>query len=389
MEKNNSVFSDKEELESLFDDLSEDLDTTDDEIEELSLMSDEEDDDEDNDNNDDDKDDPKVVKPSLFDDSEKEVIEDEEEKELLAQSYKGVLDTLIEKFEEFDVLEDHEERKSYTADEFIYVITENINNKSQTLAQNILDNAVAKLSPAVQKVVIGELNDVSLKELMQEASLLEELDSLPKNPTDIQKETLVRKYYLELAKEKNKDNQWVSNKIMKILKNDELDEEYDEAVSYLEEVINKKIEDKAKEKELKQLEKREFIKTHKQITNEILNEENIFGLKLSKEEKDNIANVLTSFVTRPKDSKEKLGITALIDTYIHSNQPKESYKKLVLMTLAAIKPDALIKKLKNASTTEVTKETHINLKTANRKTPISLTKTNKKKKQLNSVFDKD
>ena len=66
------------------------------------------------------------------------------------------------------------------------------------------------------------------------------------------------------------------------------------------------------------------------------------------------------------DNKEKLGLTALIDSYINSENPKETYKRLVLMTLAATAPDKLIQKLNIEADKKVTKESIRQLKTVSK-----------------------
>lgn len=118
-----------------------------------------------------------------------------------------------------------------------------------------------------------------------------------------------------------------------------------------------------------------------------MKEDNIFGLKLNKSEKEQIAQVLATFAVRPTDKKEKLGLTALIDSYIHSNNPKETYKRLALMSLAATAPDKLIEKLKNVGATESTEKTILTLKNRQR-TPNTVIEKNKNftNKPIGSVF---
>ena len=83
----------------------------------------------------------------------------------------------------------------------------------------------------------------------------------------------------------------------------------------------------------------------------------------TKEQKNKVATVLSSFLVRPTDNKEKLGLTAMIDNFIHNENPKESYKRLVLMTLAGIAPDEFVKNLTNQTEKKVTNDTVKKLKT--------------------------
>lgn len=118
-----------------------------------------------------------------------------------------------------------------------------------------------------------------------------------------------------------------------------------------------------------------------------MKEENIFGIKLTKAEKAQIANILASFQIRPSDKKEKLGITAMIDSLIHSDKPKEAYKRLALMALAGTTPDQFIERLKTSAETAVTKEIERKLKVAS-KSPIqnALVAEKKSNKQPGSIF---
>ena len=120
----------------------------------------------------------------------------------------------------------------------------------------------------------------------------------------------------------------------------------------------------------------------------MLNEENLFGISLSKDEKSQVGKILATFVTRPSDNKEKLGLTAMIDNLIHNKNPKESYKVLALMALAGSAPDKLLNKLKGSAETQVTKETVRKLRTANT-TSAGLAEIEKKeiKKLNNSIFN--
>ena len=53
----------------------------------------------------------------------------------------------------------------------------------------------------------------------------------------------------------------------------------------------------------------------------------------------------------------------MIDNFIHNDNPKESYKRLVLMTLAGIAPDEFVKNFTNQAEKKVTTETVKQLKT--------------------------
>ena len=119
--------------------------------------------------------------------------------------------------------------------------------------------------------------------------------------------------------------------------------------------------------------------------NEALKEDNIFGINLSKSKKEQVANVLSTFAVRPTDKKEKLGLTALIDSYIHSENPKETYKILALMSLAAVAPNELVDQLKISAEKKVANDTIKKLKVADKVTPLEESKKQSFKK-LGNIF---
>ena len=93
-----------------------------------------------------------------------------------------------------------------------------------------------------------------------------------------------------------------------------------------------------------------FKKYHAHYVNEALKEENIFDIKLTKTKKIKLLQFFLHFIVRPTDNKKtkKLGLTTMIDNFIHNDNPKESYKRLVLMTLRDCS-DEFVKKLYKSS----------------------------------------
>lgn len=150
--------------------------------------------------------------------------------------------------------------------------------------------------------------------------------------------------------------------------------------------MDKKQKEKQEEIIKQKQEKEQFKKYHSYYVGEALKEENIFGLKLTKPEKEQVATVLSSFAVRPTDNKEKLGLTALIDSYINSENPKETYKRLVLMTLAATAPDKLIQKLNIEADKKVTKESIRQLKTVSKETTALDTSKKQTIKKPGNIF---
>lgn len=308
--------------------------------------------------------------PSLFE--EKTIEEDTDtETKTESSSFGEAIQLLIKSNDEFLVYEGDEEGKTdYTPEQFVDLYQQNLKVQSEKMAETILEQAIFQLSPTMQKVLAGEFKGVNISDLVKELSDYQEIEKLPENPTPEEKEKIVRLYYNRLAKEKNKDAEWASKQVEKIIDRDELESEFEDAKAE----ISQDLENKQKEKEqaivLKQKEKEDFKKYHTYFVNEALKEDNLFGINLSKSKKEQVANVLSTFAVRPTDKKEKLGLTALIDSYIHSENPKETYKILALMSLAAVAPNELVEQLKVSAEKKVTNETIKKLKVADKVTPL-------------------
>ena len=308
--------------------------------------------------------------PSLFE--EKTIEEDTDtETKTESSSFGEAIQLLIKSNDEFLVYEGDEEGKTdYTPEQFVDLYQQNLKVQSEKMAETILEQAIFQLSPTMQKVLAGEFKGVNISDLVKELSDYQEIEKLPENPTPEEKEKIVRLYYNRLAKEKNKDAEWASKQVEKIIDRDELESEFEDAKAE----ISQDLENKQKEKEqaivLKQKEKEDFKKYHTYFVNEALKEDNLFGINLSKSKKEQVANVLSTFAVRPTDKKEKLGLTALIDSYIHSENPKETYKILALMSLAAVAPNELVEQLKVSAEKKVTGETIKKLKVADKVTPL-------------------
>jgi len=308
--------------------------------------------------------------PSLFEEKNSEEDTDTETK-IESSSFGEAIQLLIKSNDEFLVYEGDEEGKTdYTPEQFVDLYQQNLKVQSEKIAETILEQAISQLSPTMQKVLVGEFKGVNISDLVKELSDYQEIEKLPENPTPEEKEKIVRLYYNRLAKEKNKDAEWASKQVEKIIDRDELESEFEDAKAE----ISQDLENKQKEKEqaiaLKQKEKEDFKKYHTYFVNEALKEDNLFGINLSKSKKEQVANVLSTFAVRPTDKKEKLGLTALIDSYIHSENPKETYKILALMSLAAVAPDELVEQLKVSAEKKVTNETIKKLKVADKVTPL-------------------
>jgi len=308
--------------------------------------------------------------PSLFEEKNSEEDTDTETK-IESSSFGEAIQLLIKSNDEFLVYEGDEEGKTdYTPEQFVDLYQQNLKVQSEKIAETILEQAISQLSPTMQKVLAGEFKGVNISDLVKELSDYQEIEKLPENPTPEEKEKIVRLYYNRLAKEKNKDAEWASKQVEKIIDRDELESEFEDAKAE----ISQDLENKQKEKEqaiaLKQKEKEDFKKYHTYFVNEALKEDNLFGINLSKSKKEQVANVLSTFAVRPTDKKEKLGLTALIDSYIHSENPKETYKILALMSLAAVAPDELVEQLKVSAEKKVTNETIKKLKVADKVTPL-------------------
>jgi len=302
--------------------------------------------------------------------------------------FSEIVDLLSDNDENFLVFEGEEGvEPTYDKEKFLDLYKQNLQVNGEKIAEAVLDAAIQKLSPTMQKLITGELQGVSVADIVKDLEDYQDVESLPEYPTDIQKEKIVKNYYKRIAKERGKDSEWVAKKIETIIDRGELDSEFEDAKDIILLDIDKKQAEKAKEIQKKEQEKQQFKSYHAHYVNEALKEDNIFGLKLNKSEKEQIAQVLATFAVRPTDKKEKLGLTALIDSYIHSNNPKETYKRLALMSLAATAPDKLIEKLKNVGATESTEKTILTLKNRQR-TPNTVIEKNKNftNKPIGSVF---
>jgi hypothetical protein len=325
---------------------------------------------------------------SLFNETASQVEEKQEEYSNSETPYSSVVKALLEADETFEIYDDVDKDKSdYTKEEVIELYNYNTSIKGQAIAQTILDEAISKLSPTLQKVITGELQGIKLADIAKDLEDFNEIESIPENPSKELKEKIVRKYYNRLATERKKDQEWVNKKIESIIDREELDDEFEDAKTLISQDLDKKQKEKEAEIIQKQKEKEDFKKIHNYFVSETLKEENLFNIKLSKEQKGQIASVLSTFAVRPKDNKEKLGLTALIDNFIHNENPKESYKRLALMSLAAVAPDKLVESLKNSAQKEVANEAMRGFKTANNR---SSSQVEEKKittsKKVNSVF---
>jgi hypothetical protein len=358
--ENLGIFDNSSEIGSLFESITE-TPTIDLESDKVDLFSDKEEKKEEIDE--------KEV-PSLFEEKNSEEDTDTETK-IESSSFGEAIQLLIKSNDEFLVYEGDEEGKTdYTPEQFVDLYQQNLKVQSEKMAETILEQAISQLSPTMQKVLAGEFKGVNISDLVKELSDYQEIEKLPENPTPEDKEKIVRLYYNRLAKEKNKDAEWASKQVEKIIDRDELESEFEDAKAE----ISQDLENKQKEKEqaiaLKQKEKEDFKKYHTYFVNEALKEDNLFGINLSKSKKEQVANVLSTFAVRPTDKKEKLGLTALIDSYIHSENPKETYKILALMSLAAVAPNELVEQLKVSAEKKVTNETIKKLKVADKVTPL-------------------
>ena len=367
--ENQGVFDNPLEIDSLFESVSETQDLNI-ETEKLDLFSEEV------------KEEVKEEQiPNLFnEDSDKETVDNKSGNSSLGEA----IQLLIKSNDEFLVYEgDDEDKLNYTPEQFVDLYQQNLKIQGEKLAETILEQAISKLSPTMQKVLTGEFKGVSVSDLVKDLSDYQELEKLPENPTQEEKEKIVRLYYNRLAKEKNKDSEWASKQVEKIIDRDELESEFEDAKSEISQDLDKKQKEKEDAIALKQKEKEDFKKYHNYFVNEALKEDNIFGINLSKSKKEQVANVLSTFAVRPTDNKEKLGLTALIDNYIHSENPKETYKILALMSLAAVAPNELVDQLKISAEKKVANDTIKKLKVADKITSVESDKKKKNKKPGN------
>ena len=305
--------------------------------------------------------------PSLFNTEDVQQDENQEDEGDGQISYGKIVQSILKEDESFQIYEgDDPEKLEYTKEQFFDLFKQNTQLKGEQIAEAVLDQAISKLSPTMQKLVTGELKGIKIADIVKDLEDYQEIESLPENPSQEQKEKIVRKYYSRIAKEKGKDADWLNKKIEKIIDGDDLDSEFEDAKDEIQRDLDKKQQEKEQEIVKQKEEKDLFKKYHTHYVNEALKEENIFDIKLTKDQKDKVATVLSSFLVRPTDNKEKLGLTAMIDNFIHNDNPKESYKRLVLMTLAGIAPDEFVKNFTNQAEKKVTKETVKQLKTVSK-----------------------
>lgn len=276
---------------------------------------------------------------------------------------KQLLESIVSLDPDFMVYDDHENRTDYSIEEVTDIFVQNSSVRAENMAKTALISVIEGLSPAVQKVVTAELQGIKLKDVLKEADILADIENIPSNPTEEDKERIVRRYYTKIAEAKNKDVRWVSSKIKLALEKDIIDDEFEEAKEYFEEEFDKITAAKAKELEEKEERSRKFKETHTKFVKETLSQEDLFGIKLTPSEKKVVGDVLAGFVVRDRDKKEKLALTALIDDMINHQNPKESYQRLALMALMAVKPKELITKLKGVGVTETTQKNFIKMKT--------------------------
>lgn len=286
---------------------------------------------------------------------------------------------------EFLVYEGEEDKVDYTEEEYSEIISQNLQTRSQVIAEATIDAVLNNLSSTARKLVLGELKGVKISEIVKDLEYYTEIDSIPENPTPTDKEKIVKVYYQKQAKERNKDASWVSKQLEKIIDRGDLDSEYEDAKEVIAKELDEKLELKKKEKEDEKKQKEAFKQYHRYYVNEALNEENLFGITLDKNKKKEVASILANFAVRERDGKEKMGLSAMVDNLIHSETPKEAYKRLVLMTLAGVAPDELIKILKDSSETQVAKQVFKKLKIAEQPTAV-IPKKEVKTKQIGNIF---
>lgn len=372
----NSIFDDTNEISSLFEEVKPSEEKP---VSTGSIFEEEEDDTEEETSLEDE--DEKSSPTSLFEEEEEE---EEDEKKPSSNKKPGrkpkfseevtpygqAIKTLIKEVDDFLIYEGEgeEDRDNYSEVEFVDLVKQNIDVKVEQYVESTLKQIVESFSPSIQKIITAELKGVKVKDLIEDIKEYEEIESLPSNPNAVEKENIVKKFYRELGKERGKSDEWANKQVERIVDNDDLEEEYKDAIKHFEQKIAAKIEakEKAKEKEIQQ--KIAFKQHHAHVVNEVLKDNEIFGIALNKQDKNVIANVLAGFTVRNTDKKEKLNLTAIIDQLIHDQKnPKESYQTLALMALAGVNPKGMIDALKNSAETKVTQETVKKLKVADKK----------------------
>ena len=209
--ENLGIFDNSSEIGSLFESITE-TPTIDLESDKVDLFSDKEEKKEEIDE--------KEV-PSLFEEKNSEEDTDTETK-IESSSFGEAIQLLIKSNDEFLVYEGDEEGKTdYTPEQFVDLYQQNLKVQSEKMAETILEQAISQLSPTMQKVLAGEFKGVNISDLVKELSDYQEIEKLPENPTPEEKEKIVRLYYNRLAKEKNKDAEWASKQVEKIIDRDE------------------------------------------------------------------------------------------------------------------------------------------------------------------------
>ena len=120
-----------------------------------------------------------------------------------ATPYGQGVQALIKGMDEFLIYEGDDERIDYTEDEFVALIGENVNIKTQKAVEATLAQILDKMSPTIQKVVTGELKGVKIKDIIADIQDFQEIEEIPENPDAVQKERIVKAYFRRQAKERN------------------------------------------------------------------------------------------------------------------------------------------------------------------------------------------
>lgn len=304
-----------------------------------------------------------------------------------ATPYGEAIQTLIKETEDFLVYEGEDERVDYSKQEFVELIQANIDSKVEQYVESTLQNIVSTFSPSIQKIIKAELKGVKVKDILEDIKEYEELESIPSNPTVKDKEGIVKRFYKELAKEKGKSDEWVNKTVERIIDNDDLDSEYDDAVEHFDKKIQERIDAKAKAKEEEQARKQKFREHRAYVVNEVLKDNELFNIPLKKQDKQVIADVLAGFVIRNSDQEEVVKLNAIIDELIYNtSNPKEAYKRLALMTLAAVNPEGMSAALSGKAENAVTEKTVKQLKVADKNMTPVIEKKKEPVKQTKGIF---
>ena len=161
--------------------------------------------------------------------------------------YSEIVDLLSDNDENFLVFEGEEGvEPTYDKEKFLDLYKQNLQVNGEKIAEAVLDAAIQKLSPTMQKLITGELQGVSVADIVKDLEDYQDVESLPEYPTDIQKEKIVKNYYKRIAKERGKDSEWVAKKIETIIDRGELDSEFEDAKDIILLDIDKKQAEKAK-----------------------------------------------------------------------------------------------------------------------------------------------